>query len=79
MKDKNHYTELMNETKLNRKNAKDTDVLQLYIDMLLTEILLKSKLKELSKKIDDALDQKDKETFLTLSIEYKKISKQLDG
>lgn len=72
MKEKS-YTELMKSGAMNRKRAKEAYVLNLYIDMILSEALLKIEKEELSKQIDKAIDEHDKGTFLTLSAKYKEL------
>lgn len=72
----NSYTELMKSTALNRKRAKEAYVLNLYIDMLLSEVLLKSEKEKLSKEIDRTLEEHDKESFQKLSAKYKELVKK---
>ncbi|MDF1507368.1 IDEAL domain-containing protein [Robertmurraya sp. DFI.2.37] len=67
MKEKS-YPELMNSGAMNRK--KEAFMLNLYIDMVLSESLLKSEKEKLSLQIDQAIDKQDKGTFLQLSTQY---------
>ncbi|MGG0719174.1 IDEAL domain-containing protein [Robertmurraya massiliosenegalensis] len=69
MKEKS-YTELMKSGAMNPKRAKEAFMLNLYVDMILSEALLKSEKEKLSLQIDQAIDKKDKKTFLKLSTQY---------
>lgn len=75
MKEKS-YTELMKSGAMNRKRAKEAYVLNLYIDMLLSEALLESEKEKLLIRIDKAIDERDKGTFLSLSTRYKELYKK---
>lgn len=75
MKEKS-YTELMKSGAMNRKRAKEAYVLNLYIDMILSEALLKSEKEQLSRRIDKAIDEQDKKTFIQLSTKYKELNKK---
>lgn len=70
------YTEFMKSGAMNRKKLKEAYVLNLYIDMVLSEALLKSEKEKLSKRIDKAIDEQDKKTFLQLSTKYKELNKK---
>ena len=73
MNDKS-YTEF---TKLSAMNkSKETYVKDLYIDMLLSEIQLNIEKANLMSLIDKAIDERDKESFDELSIEYKTLCKR---
>lgn len=69
-------TELMKSGAMNRKRSKEAYVLNLYIDMILSEALLKSEKEKLSKRIDKAIDEQDKKTFLQLATKYKELNKK---
>jgi len=69
MKEK-YYTELMKSGAMNPKRAKEAFMVNLYVDMILSEALLKSEKEKLSLQIDQAIDKKDKKTFLKLSTQY---------
>ncbi|MCM3241290.1 IDEAL domain-containing protein [Cytobacillus oceanisediminis] len=75
MKEKS-YTELMKTSGIKRKNHKDSFVLDLYIDMLVTEILLNTEKERLMNKIDAAIDERNKPSFMHLSKQYKELSKR---
>lgn len=72
----NSYTELMKSGAMNRKRAKEAYVLNLYIDMILSEALLKSEKEKLLKRIDKAIDEQDKGSFLKLSRSYRELNKK---
>ncbi|MBP2241108.1 uncharacterized protein YpiB (UPF0302 family) [Cytobacillus eiseniae] len=70
------YTELMKKSAMRKKKLKESYVLDLYIDMLLSEVLLTKERARLMKEINKALDTGNKSAFLHLSKQYKEISKQ---
>ncbi|MDZ5470238.1 IDEAL domain-containing protein [Bacillus sp. 31A1R] len=74
MKEKS-YTELMKSGAM-KKKAKESYVLDLYIEMVLSEALLKAEKEKLTAKIDQAIDLRNKTEFLRLSNEYKKLTKR---
>ncbi|MDQ0268809.1 IDEAL domain-containing protein [Cytobacillus purgationiresistens] len=75
MKEKS-YAELMKASAMKRKKQKEAFVLDLYIDMLLSEAILKRKKATIQHKIDEALDQRNKADFIYLAKEYIEIHKQ---
>jgi uncharacterized protein YpiB (UPF0302 family) len=75
LKDKS-YTELMKISAMNRSQAKENFIQNLYIEMLLVEIQLNSEKEKLVKKIDNAIDNKDKETFMLLSEKFIELTKR---
>jgi len=75
LKDKS-YTELMKISAMNRNQAKENFIQNLYIEILLAEIQLTSEKEKLVKKIDNAIDNNDKETFLLLSKEFIELTKR---
>ncbi|MBN8199050.1 MULTISPECIES: IDEAL domain-containing protein [Bacillaceae] len=75
MKEKS-YTELMKTSAMKRKNHKDSFVLDLYIDMLISEILLNTEKEKLMNKINAAIDEGNKPSFMNLSKQYKELSKR---
>lgn len=70
------YAELKKSSSKKRQNLKDSFVLDLYIDMILLESLLELKKEKLSKQIDQAIDEKNKEQFMRLSKEMIELNKQ---
>lgn len=75
MKEKS-YTELMKSSAMNRKKAKESFVLDLYVEMLLSESLLKAEKEKLTKRIDQAIDERNRQEFFKLSNEYKQLTKR---
>ncbi|MFZ7945278.1 MULTISPECIES: IDEAL domain-containing protein [Bacillaceae] len=70
------YTELMKLGAMKKNRMKENFVQDLYIDMLLSEIQLTVEKEKLLRKIDVAIDRRDKKSFLSLSSELKKINKR---
>ncbi|MBT2573911.1 IDEAL domain-containing protein [Bacillus sp. ISL-51] len=70
MKEKKSYTELMKSRNTQKTNEFDVTMADIYIQMVLDESLFKRRLTMLTDQINKALDNKDKEAFLTLSKEY---------
>ncbi|CRK83522.1 IDEAL domain-containing protein [Neobacillus massiliamazoniensis] len=69
------YTELMKIAAMKRNKMKENYVQDLYIEMLLSEIQLTVAKEELLRKIDFAIDHRDKKSFLHLSGQLKEINK----
>lgn len=67
------YTELMKKGAMKKKKRKETYVLDLYIDMMLAEILMNVEKEILIKKIDAAIDEGNKPVFIKLSKQYKQL------
>jgi|tagenome__1003787_1003787.scaffolds.fasta_scaffold16506775_1 uncharacterized protein YpiB (UPF0302 family) len=74
MKD-NSYTELMKSSAM-RKKLKENFIQDLYLEMFLFEILLKAEKDKLSTLIDQAIDEKNQETFMELSNQYRELNKR---
>jgi uncharacterized protein YpiB (UPF0302 family) len=70
------YTELMKIGAMKRQ-GKENFVQDLYIDMLLSEIQLNVEKEKLLKKIDCAIDHRDKQKFYLLSKKLVEINKRL--
>ncbi|MBY0032281.1 MULTISPECIES: IDEAL domain-containing protein [Bacillus] len=70
MKEKKSYTELMKSRNTQKANEFDVTMADIYIQMVLDESLYKRRIAMLTMQINKALDDKNKETFLTLSKEY---------
>ncbi|MCY7795209.1 IDEAL domain-containing protein [Bacillus spizizenii] len=70
MKEKKSYTELMKSRNTQKTNEFDVTMTDVYIQMVLDESLYKRRLTMLTDQINKALDEKDKDAFLTLSKEY---------
>jgi uncharacterized protein YpiB (UPF0302 family) len=70
------YSETMKASVMKRIKAKESFVLDLYVDMLISEIQLNTRKEKLMSKIDKAIDERDKILFLTLTEELKDLNKQ---
>ena len=70
------YTELMKLGAMKRNRMKENFVQDLYIDMLLSEIQLTVEKEKLLRKIDAAIDGRDKKSFHHLSGQLKEINKK---
>ena len=70
------YTELMKKSAMKKKRRKEAYVLELYIDILLSEILMNIEKEQLIKKIDAAIDEGNKQVFMDLSKQYKELAKR---
>ncbi|MEH7884521.1 MAG: IDEAL domain-containing protein [Mesobacillus sp.] len=75
MKEKS-YSEIMKASVMKRIKAKESFVLDLYVDMLISEIQLNTKKEKLLSKIDKAIDERDQILFLSLTEELKDLNKQ---
>ncbi|WP_243385797.1 IDEAL domain-containing protein [Bacillus kexueae] len=68
MKERKSYTEMMKEKSL--KGHSEEYMTNVIIQMILDEAVFNYKKLQLEEKINEALDQFDKERFLKLSAEY---------
>ncbi|MCM3124951.1 IDEAL domain-containing protein [Mesobacillus sp. AQ2] len=75
MKEKS-YSDTMKASVMKRIKAKESFVLDLYVDMLISEIQLNTKREKLMTRIDKAIDDRDKILFLNLTEELKDLNKQ---
>jgi len=75
MKD-NSYTELMKSNAMNKKKLKEGYMLDLYIEMFLSEIILKAEKEKLLNKIDRAIDERNQKSFIELSNQYKELNRR---
>ncbi|WP_050614261.1 IDEAL domain-containing protein [Bacillus testis] len=76
MNNEQSYTEMMKATSKNKQAATDTFMLELYVDMILQEALLKAQKEKLLQKIDDALDHRDHTLFSTYCQELIQLNKK---
>lgn len=76
MNNEQSYTEKMKSTAMQNHLGKETFILELYVDMMLKEALLKAEKESLLVKIDDSLDRRDEELFNRYCEDLKKINKQ---
>ncbi|MFE8696311.1 IDEAL domain-containing protein [Cytobacillus sp. FJAT-53684] len=70
------YTELMKKSAMKKKKLKESFVLDLYIDILLAEVLLNKERAKLMKEIDEAIDKGNKTAFTQLSKQYKELAQR---
>ncbi|MGM9924018.1 MAG: IDEAL domain-containing protein [Bacillus sp. (in: firmicutes)] len=70
------YTEMMKSNGMHKHSGKETFMLELYVDMMLQEALLKNEKNKLLLKIDEALDQRDRELFHHYCTELAEINKK---
>ncbi|WP_445486593.1 IDEAL domain-containing protein [Niallia sp. 03133] len=70
------YTELTKLSAMKRSKSKETYVMDLYIDMLISEILLKNEKASLMTLIDKAIDEQNKEKFKELSLQFNQLCKR---
>ncbi|WP_147533149.1 IDEAL domain-containing protein [Bacillus marasmi] len=70
------YSELMKSGAMNRKKSSESFVLELYIEMLLSEVLLTSRREKLLTLIDQAIDDRNQEEFIHLSTQYRELNKR---
>jgi uncharacterized protein YpiB (UPF0302 family) len=69
------YTELMKSNAM-KKKLKEGYMLDLYIDMFLSEVVLKAEKEKLLAQIDQAIDERNQESFNVLSQQYKELNKR---
>jgi len=72
----NSYSETMKASVMKRIKAKESFVLDLYVDMLVSEIQLNTRREKLMNRIDKAIDDRDKLLFLNLTKELNDLNKQ---
>jgi uncharacterized protein YpiB (UPF0302 family) len=69
-------TDLIQLSTTNQSQIKENFIQNLYIDALLVEIQLKAEKEKLARKIDEALDQRDKDKFLHLARQMNELNKR---
>jgi IDEAL domain len=74
LENKKSYTEMMKASAMTRKRNGEKNVMEIYIDMLLNEIILTSQKTKLLEDIDAALDHRNESLFLKLTEELKEIN-----
>lgn len=75
MKEKS-YSELMKSGAMNKNKSSETFVLELYVEMLLSELLLTTQKEKLLTLIDQAIDDRNQEAFINLSTQYRELNKR---
>jgi uncharacterized protein YpiB (UPF0302 family) len=72
LKNNKSYSDLVKDCYM-KKQKRESSLQEMFIDMIIHEALLNSKKDDLERKLDDALDKKDKILFMKLSSEMKKL------
>ena len=75
MKEKS-YSELMKSGAMNKNKSSETFVLELYVEMLLSEVLLTTQKEKLLTLIDQAIDDRNQQVFIDLSKQYRELNKR---
>lgn len=70
------YSELMKSGAMNKRKSGESFVLELYVEMMLSELLLTSEKEKLLALIDQAIDERNQEKFIQLSNKYRELNKQ---
>lgn len=78
MKRENSFAELK-KASLENTQQKDKFIQSVYIDLLIQEALLKEKRRAIKEKIDEAIDQCDRESFFLLAKQLTEIEEQLNA
>ena len=76
MNHEHSHTEMMKSSASQKHFGKETFMLELYVNMMLQEALLKNEKSKLLQKIDDSLDQRDENLFKKYSQELQEINKR---
>jgi len=76
MNHENSYTEMMKSTAMQKHLGKETFMVELYVDMMLQEALLKNEKDKILVKIDEALDQRNEENFHHYCKQLQEITQQ---
>ncbi|WP_335870095.1 IDEAL domain-containing protein [Bacillus sp. 2205SS5-2] len=76
MENKKSYAELMKACAMTRKQSPDLSMTEIYIDMVLQEILFHHQREKLQQEIDLALDQRNHPNFLHYSTQFKELKLQ---
>lgn len=78
MKRENSFAELT-KASLENTQQKDKFIQSVYIDLLIQEALLKEKKRVIKEKIDEAIDQCDRDSFFLLAKQLTEIEEQLNA
>ncbi|RIW35325.1 IDEAL domain-containing protein [Bacillus salacetis] len=76
MDKKKTYSELMRACAKTGKTAAEMTLNEIYVDMVLNEISLLNQKKKLKEELDCALDQHNRQKFMTLSLQLKKLNEE---
>lgn len=69
MENNKSFAEFMNESTVPQKQSSEMTMMEIYVDMVLNEILVKHRKEQLLTAINDALDQNDQDAFMKFSAE----------
>ncbi|KIL45633.1 IDEAL domain-containing protein [Jeotgalibacillus soli] len=69
MENNKSFAEFMNESTVPQKQSSEMTMMEIYVDMVINEILLKQRKQQILTALDEALDQKDQVAFMELSKE----------
>ncbi|WP_110114350.1 IDEAL domain-containing protein [Bacillus sp. CGMCC 1.16541] len=70
MKNEKSYTEMMKSLARKKRTMETISMLDVYIDMIIDESLFKRRKELLEQSIDEALDNRDQQTFRDLAKQY---------
>lgn len=73
MKHEKSYTEMMKSLAHSKRDVDVKKILHIYIDMVIDEAIFLHQKEQLEKKIDHALDMRDKQKFALLSTKYRRL------
>ncbi len=76
MNHENSQTDMMKSSTSHKPSEKETFMLDLYVNMMLQEALLKNEKEKILLQIDHSLDQKDRKSFLRYSKQLQEITKK---
>ena len=76
MNHESSYTETTKNAAMKKQAGTETFMLELYVNMMLQEALLKNEKEKLLLEIDHSLDQRDRKSFLKYSKQLQEITKK---
>lgn len=76
VKNENSYTENTKRRIINKTERDNSFVIDIYIQMILDEAILKRKLSKLEEEINHALETGNKELFMQYAKQYQELKKQ---
>ncbi|WP_166786846.1 IDEAL domain-containing protein [Jeotgalibacillus salarius] len=69
MENNKSFAEFMNESTVPQKQSSEMTMMEIYVDMVLNEILVRHRKEQLVTAINEALDSKDQDAFMKFSSE----------
>ncbi|MEW9501642.1 IDEAL domain-containing protein [Jeotgalibacillus marinus] len=69
MENNKSFAKFMNESNVPQKQSSEMTMMEIYVDMVLNEILVKHRKEQLLTAINEALDQQDQASFIKHSTE----------